>query len=67
MARMGFSSPAAVAAPTPAPPPVRMTGDDVRYAQDTQRRKQANRQGYAATLLAAAAPATEQKKTLLGG
>jgi hypothetical protein len=44
-----------------------MTGDDVRYAQEAQRRKQANRQGYAATLLAASTPGAEQKKTLLGG
>lgn len=67
MAGMAFSSPKALAAPTPAPPPVRMNSAEVDATKNEQRRRQAMRQGYAATLLAPATPGAEQKKTLLGG
>ena len=64
---MGFSSPKAIK-PTPAPPPVRETAEDVELAKDEQRKKQALRQGYASTLVAqASAQGAEVKKTLLGG
>jgi len=64
---MGFSSPKAVK-PTPAPPPVRETAEDVEATKDALRKKQALRQGYASTLVASAqAQGAEVKKTLLGG
>lgn len=51
----------------PAPPPVRQTAAEVQYAADSQRKLQAARKGYAATLLApAAGPSAAGKKTLLG-
>lgn len=52
---------------TPAPPPVRQTAADVQFASDTQRKLQAARKGYAATLLAPAGNGGQAaKKTLLG-
>ena len=69
LARMGFAKPKAYEMPVaaPAPPPVRQTAAEVQYAADAQRKLQAARKGYAATLLAPAAPSgAAGKKTLLG-
>lgn len=68
---MGFSKPKDLPPPTPAPPPVRQTGAEVLAASDEARRRMAMRKGYdstinVGTLLGAAAPMAETKKTLLG-
>ena len=69
---MGMSSPKQTP-PTPPPPPVRQTAAEVGYEKENQRKKQAQRQGYADTmnpqrsgsLLSAAAGTSEPKRSLL--
>lgn len=56
---MGMSPPKQTP-PTPPPPPVRQTGADVAFEKEEQRKKQAERRGYADTL-------TPQRSLLAGG